>query len=669
MDIEQERQKIQALVDEINTLTDKNIQLGEKQQGLGEKNISIRGSDGTLWVTVATKNYDIGLSGESIEGPQGKMYKFMCNLTCKEQHDKYGYPNKEKQPKWETSDFDIVKKSIFEYAGVKKQDMPIEVEFYPNDENEFKQKCAESKKIYWIVYKDSDIFYHDQAITQGNFDSPLRTYLKTCTKGGIKITNIPGITKIRAFASDEFLQNKGNKLEKVLFAEEFYFEKIRPLLGKFLNYDINNEKVNEIIHFIGKNTSLNKVLEKFDNEGDFIKLLAQIISISDIRASNKSKYTPYKDERTIGSGLNQPQWMKGFLNYKLNQNVKEGVIKNLVDYANNPLENISMLSNEHRNKISQQLFKKNYEKGVFIDDLEEYFNKNEIYFNADNSNNKTTFMANILYGSLKGKWSGSEAEINNEAKEMQEITLLKLKKQIILQGSPGTGKTRLAEEISKQIAPDNYKLIQFHPAYSYEDFVRGIVAETDDNGNIKYEVKNKVLAEMAENAINSPDDKFVLIIDEINRANLSSVLGELIYALEYRNEAVESMYKYQGSRKIILPENLYIIGTMNTADRSVGHIDYAIRRRFAFVDVSTDESIILLDEAKSLFTTIKSLFNDYLSDEFELNDVMIGHSYFLKDDKDELALALDYEIKPILQEYRKDGVLTCEKKQIDNLTI
>lgn len=270
---------------------------------------------------------------------------------------------------------------------------------------------------------------------------------------------------------------------------------------------------------------------------------------------------------------------------------------------------------------------------------------------------------------------------NMDAKPEEAISVLKNKKQIILQGSPGTGKTRLAKEIAYYlikgealsndekerqeqlvflIQTKQYKLIQFRPAYSYEDFVRGIVATTAANGDVNYEVQNKVLAEMAENAIDNLKEDYVLIIDEINRANLSSVLGELIYALEYRGESVESMYEYEGRREIILPENLYIIGTMNTADRSVGHVDYAIRRRFAFVDVDTDESVIP-DNAKPLFNEVKALFDVYLSEEFELTDVMIGHSYFLKGNLD---LALEYEIKPILQEYRKDGVLVDREDKI-----
>lgn len=236
---------------------------------------------------------------------------------------------------------------------------------------------------------------------------------------------------------------------------------------------------------------------------------------------------------------------------------------------------------------------------------------------------------------------------------------------------------------------DFLQVIQFHLSYSYEDFVRGIVAKPNSNRDgITYEAENKILAKFAENAENDPDNNYVLIIDEINRANLSSVLGELIYALEYRGEAVDSMYEVDGSNKIILPPNLYIIGTMNTADRSVGHIDYAIRRRFAFVDVLPKDlsknNDIKFEKEK--FIEVSKLFiknfdldkdyskeeikkSDYLSNEFDVKDVWLGHSYFIeqyekdnngediKDKPIDFRFRLEYEIKPILREYVKDGVL------------
>ncbi|MFZ4263790.1 AAA family ATPase [Sphingobacterium sp. HJSM2_6] len=168
---------------------------------------------------------------------------------------------------------------------------------------------------------------------------------------------------------------------------------------------------------------------------------------------------------------------------------------------------------------------------------------------------------------------------------------------------------------------------------------------------------------------------YVLIIDEINRANLSSVLGELIYALEYRGESVESMYAIDGDNKLVLPPNLYIIGTMNSADRSVGHIDYAIRRRFAFVDVLpkdlSDEEGITFD--KALFNQVAELFDKNLSPEFKKKEVQLGHSYFIDKSKLEegvsMSLRLKYEIRPILLEYVKDGVLIGEtiESKIENL--
>ena len=152
---------------------------------------------------------------------------------------------------------------------------------------------------------------------------------------------------------------------------------------------------------------------------------------------------------------------------------------------------------------------------------------------------------------------------------------------------------------------------------------------------------------------------YIFVIDEINRANLPSVLGELIYALEYRGSEVSSMYEVNGKKNIVIPENLLIIGTMNTADRSVGHIDYAIRRRFAFVDILPNPSVILYPNARALFDEISALFNskDTLASDFKEEQVKLGHSYFMVKDETELQLKAKYEIVPILEEYLKDGIL------------
>ena len=267
----------------------------------------------------------------------------------------------------------------------------------------------------------------------------------------------------------------------------------------------------------------------------------------------------------------------------------------------------------------------------------------------------------------KEEFEITENNMEKQAIDLTTINLLRYKPQIILQGPPGTGKTREAKRIAREIlglgendtleGKEQFKLIQFHPSYSYEDFVRGIIAETVDE-KIKYSVKDKILGSFAQEALKDKDKPYVLVIDEINRANLSAVLGELIYALEYRGEAVQSMYAIDGENNLILPPNLYIIGTMNTADRSVGHIDYAIRRRFAFVNILpkdlTNELGAQFESA--LFAKVTNLFNTNLSSEFKKEEVQLGHSYFITKNTS-IRIRWEYEIKPILLEYVKDGIL------------
>ena len=176
------------------------------------------------------------------------------------------------------------------------------------------------------------------------------------------------------------------------------------------------------------------------------------------------------------------------------------------------------------------------------------------------------------------------------------------------------------------------------------------------------------------------EKKYVLIIDEINRANLPAVLGELIYGLEYRGEKVESMYPIDDDSTLVIPPNLYIIGTMNTSDRSVGHIDYAIRRRFAFIDIlpkvlaGDNFELAFFRKVATLFvqnldeyaldSKVKLLSSEHLSGEFRPEDVWLGHSYFIRKAGVDFSLRKKYEIVPILREYLKDGILKKSAEEI-----
>jgi len=191
--------------------------------------------------------------------------------------------------------------------------------------------------------------------------------------------------------------------------------------------------------------------------------------------------------------------------------------------------------------------------------------------------------------------------------------LLEVVPQIILQGPPGTGKTYNAKRVAAHLlgidpasvaeeegkstgqfhaarfpgASDAgcWELVQFHPAYAYDDFVRGIQAKTTKEGSISYEVVPRVLDRLVRH--HHGKSTTVLIIDEINRANLAQVLGELIYGLEYRGSLVQTPYEIgEKDGTLAIPRGrFFIIGTMNTADRSIGRIDYAVRRRFAFLQL------------------------------------------------------------------------------------
>jgi 5-methylcytosine-specific restriction protein B len=210
--------------------------------------------------------------------------------------------------------------------------------------------------------------------------------------------------------------------------------------------------------------------------------------------------------------------------------------------------------------------------------------------------------------------------------------LLLNSRQLIFQGPPGTGKTFIARKLAAVAAgqPDGVELVQFHPSYAYEDFVEGYRPTASGT----FSVKPGPLKRLAARAEESPEKRFVLLIDEINRGNLAKVFGELYFLLEYRDEAITLQYSEERFR---LPPNVFIVGTMNTADRSIALLDMAIRRRFRFVDLLPDSPPLkgllrrFLDEKAPDMAFLADMLEEV---NLQLNDPhgSIGPSHFLLKD-------------------------------------
>jgi len=227
------------------------------------------------------------------------------------------------------------------------------------------------------------------------------------------------------------------------------------------------------------------------------------------------------------------------------------------------------------------------------------------------------------------------------------------KKQAIFYGPPGTGKTFIAERLAKHLIAGGYgfsELVQFHPEVSYEDFIQGIRPQENENGDLRYPLAPGRFLQFCESA-SKTEDICVFIIDEINRANLSRVFGELMYLLEYRDKSI----KLAAGKTFMIPSNVRIIGTMNTADRSIALVDHALRRRFAFLSLYPDYDILRKFHRKvrggfnpeKLISKLESL-NKQIGD----RHYSIGPSYFLREDIQEcLEDIWRMEIEPYLEEF------------------
>ena len=286
-----------------------------------------------------------------------------------------------------------------------------------------------------------------------------------------------------------------------------------------------------------------------------------------------------------------------------------------------------------------------------------------------------TFLANYA---LLREWPSNADQRNrvqSAIKDRREVVdeqieiedLLARRKYIVLQGAPGTGKTRMAKRLVE--GKTNVFFTQFHAETAYSDFVYGIIPDVNA-GSLKYITKEGVFVQAIKKAKETEDDVY-LIIDEINRANLSNVLGPALYLLEPTMSGSGVCVEISPDLSIDkLPANLFIIATMNTADRSLAVVDFALRRRFAWYTMHPHE---IEAEAgtkfcEAEFNSLSDIFLRYATDE-EL-DLQPGQAYFIVSDKDngaEIKNRMKYESMPLIKEYLANGMLGRAKDDFVNL--
>ena len=254
---------------------------------------------------------------------------------------------------------------------------------------------------------------------------------------------------------------------------------------------------------------------------------------------------------------------------------------------------------------------------------------------------------------------GLADELHLPAHWLNEIVdLLEEKRQVIFYGPPGTGKTFVAQQLADYLTEvDGSTLVQFHPSYAYEDFFEGFrPQESSDTAGVSFELVPGPLRRLADVAREDKARPYVLIIDEINRANLAKVFGELYFLLEYRDRSIALQYGAESD--FSLPKNLFVIGTMNTADRSIAFVDAAMRRRFYFIPFFPRshpiddllERWLLAHDMDRLPASLLRTLNDRIDDD----DFAIGPSYFMTpraDSLEGLKRIWEHAILPLLEEH------------------
>lgn len=432
-----------------------------------------------------------------------------------------------------------------------------------------------------------------------------------------------------------------------------------------------------------------KELDKDKNTKDLIEKINEFVSYCDVNAlgannhqikiGKDSKGNEIKVTAIAKAYVFQHIWVEQILKY-LNGTELEKLshsVRNAIKYFEEPANRFPILSEGHRQKIRE--YYKLDETWNNIPEKDEKFD-NALKLHAENNWNEfKDYDKDPEVNSYKNKYNLTYAysvEIYKQRSQWDcevDTTLLEKNRNLILTGAPGTGKTFLARQMAKKLTKNNTQetddkkennpigFVQFHPSYDYTDFVEGLRPTADDKGNIVFKREDGVFKAFCKRAANDKkeDNKYVFIIDEINRGEISKIFGELFFSIDpgYRVERKEETQSNaeEETNKIIkvdtqyqnmvpvgdpfkegfyVPNNVYIIGTMNDIDRSVESMDFAFRRRFAFQEITAEDTmdsiLYQLGDDETIAINKMRAINKTLNELGLNSNYHIGAAYFMK---------------------------------------